>query len=456
MPETSAPPPAPTKRKTIYGLLLVALAGLALYAPKAVEESHNADLERYYIAGRTALAGGDIYEADGDRRFKYFPFFAQCMMPVAALGDALADRDSTGRIDDRSALRAGAYAWYLILCGSYLGAIALTVSMASAGRTEQHLPVGLICLLFSARMFVGNVRNGQINMVVMFLAVLGCWLLLNGRDRLAGIAIALGAAIKFMPIVLLLWCARQRRWFALATSGLTLAVVLFVIPAFTWGFTGNLSMLENYIGNRHKMVTDLPDNQAAGQSLASMTNRLLRPVNAASLRREDKQGNRDPIYINVFDLSPGHANHVALALVLIVTAATVRTLRNTPARLGIRGSLEAGLIFLLMLLISPETRKAHFVTVLVPAGALAAYYFEYGLTKKHLLAAGLAWICIALSSSGLLGEGDHYDYLNAYGIMFWGAVLLYLTVGSALRLPDLDPETVPPESATEEPHEQAT
>lgn len=413
-------------------LATVLLGGLGLYAPQAVEESHNADFRRYFTAGRVALRGGDIYEAGGAKRFKYFPFFAQCMMPVAYVGEAFAERTPEGDIDETSALRAGALVWYGILCLAYLGSLALAVGLTGARPGRAWMWPLLLALAFSARIFVGNVRNGQINMPVMFLAVLGCWLLARGRDRWGGVAIALGAAIKFMPIVLLLWCVRQKRWGALGAAGLTLLAVLFVVPAFSWGLNGNLEQLQGYINRRHKMVTDLPENQAAGQSLASMSNRLLRKVNAASLRRENDAGEADPIYIHVIDAPPAVAKWVALLLVLVVTAATVRMLSPTPARASPRCALEAGLIFLLMLMISPETRKAHFVTVLVPLAALAVTYVHLGWTRRQTVVLGLAFFCLALSSSGVLGEGDLYDYANAYGVMFWGGVLLYLAVSRAL------------------------
>ena len=415
-------PLTPRGRTVLLLCLLLLVTGLAAYAPKAVEESHRADFERYYHAGCTALSGGDVYAAKRDLQYKYLPFFAQCMAPVAWLAETMAGSPTTSVSD--AGLRVGAAIWYRVLYLSYFGSLLLAVLMCRPGSWKHALAIGVVGLALSVRFFVGNIRNGQINMPVMFLAVLGCWLLLNGRDCLAGIAVGLGAMIKFMPIVLLLWFIGQKRWWAVVYTLATVLAALILIPSLTWGASGNWSLLERYVTSRHKMVTSLPKEEAAGQSLPSMTNRLLRRVNATNLRR------KEPLYINVADVDPRTAKAVAGVLVLLVCMACWRSCRGEKACAGTVGALQAGAMFLLLLLISPEARKAHFATVLVPACALMNWQLAASRRRWVWWGLGLGFVLMVIPNRDLfdsMGARLVYDYLNAYGIVLWGAIALFVT-----------------------------
>jgi len=242
---------------------VVAAGAMAAYAPKAVEASYNADFERYYYAGSVALRGGDIYEATDDKQFKYFPVFAQLMMPVAYYGE----RHGCECHDSyRYELRVAAWLWYAILRASFLGSLWLVISLAKPICTKEALLLAVIAVAFSARFFVANARNGQINLPVMFLAVLGCWLATRKYEKLGGAAIALAACIKFMPVVLLLWFARRGWWRGIGAFLVTTLFLLLVAPAATWGFKGNVELLQRYVDSRHKMVTGVPEDEAPGQS----------------------------------------------------------------------------------------------------------------------------------------------------------------------------------------------
>lgn len=417
-----------------FALLAATLAAMAAFAPTAAKESHRADFERYYTAGCAAANGDDIYAPQDDRQFKYLPFFAQLMAPLAIVSECAADGEFTRCIfPSERGLKIGAYLWYCLLCTAYLGSLSLAATLCRPANARERLAALAAALAFSARLFVDNARNGQINLPVLFLALLGCSLVLRSRKWAGGAAIAFAAAIKFMPALLLLWLAKRRDWRAAAGLALFALAALFVFPAANWGFGRNAEMLRGYAAKRNKMVTDLPDRQAAGQSLPSLSNRLLSRVNAAPLRLKDERGHRRLVYINVVD-SRRAAKLLAVALSLLACAVIWLNLKPE-SDAGARAALELGAMFLLLLLVSPEARKAHYISVLLPAAALACVWARGALAKSRLTAAlaGLAFAALALSSEGVLGEGNLYTYLNAYGVMLWGGLLLFAACLAQLR-----------------------
>ncbi len=426
-------------------LFVLVLLGLAAYGPKAVLESREADFERYYRAGCVAAQGGDIYDhpADrGDLEFKYFPFLAQLLSPLAVLCEAIAQGELfPARMPTPVGQTLGAALWYVILCGCYLGSLRLSVSMTRSTDPRATLWLYAGGLFLSARFFVANVRNGQVNMVAMFLAVLGCWLVLRQRRRLGGALVALGALVKFMPATFLLWFARRRMGWASAYFLVTVLAGLLFVPSLHWGGgpERNIAQLRGYIERRRGMVTDVPDEEAAGQSVPSLLNRLLRPANAAPLRARKIDGTYTdaPIHINVVELSRGLVGKIVFAAVVAFAALALWAMRGALADRPLRGALEVSLVFLLMLLISPEARKAHFVTLLVPGVTLAAVAWSEA-TLRRLALGGLviAGMPLNLASRETVGERELYYLMNAYGVVLWPTLLLFAVVWVALRRRD--------------------
>ncbi|MBN2711411.1 MAG: DUF2029 domain-containing protein [Planctomycetes bacterium] len=439
---------------TIFLILL----SLAFYAPNAVRKSHKADFERYYYAGCVAMHGGDIYEKHDDLQFKYFPFFAEAMVPIAWISESACPSENPDKpFANEKALLFGAGLWFAVLSFSYLGSLLLAVSLCKPENISKALWIFWIALAFSARFFVANLKNGQINMPVMFLALFGCWLVIKGRECFGGISIGLAAATKFMPVVLLLWLFRKKKWWGGVYLASTVLACLFIFPSLIWGVEGNYDMLEKYIGQRKKMVTDLPEEQAAGQSIPSLTNRLLCKVNSAPLRLRDEDGNREPIYVNILNLEESTAKYIALAFVLILSAAAWRSLSPSYPGSSARRVVEVGLIFVLMLLISPEARKAHYITLLIPVAGLAAVYLEGG-AKRGWSLLGLSFVLSNITSRGIVGDNAAYYYLNAYCVVMWGAVILYMLLTSALHQPlpekaeiETEPDDIASDSLLDEP-----
>lgn len=419
------------------------LSFLLLLAPKIIQKSHRADFERYYVAGCVAARRGDIYQAGADLEFKYLPFFAQLMAPLAMVSEGLA----TGRPFDGPTPRGlylGATIWFVVLACSYLGSLLLTVLLCRPSTRRDGWWIAAFAFLFSARFANDNLRLGQVNMPVMFLALLGAYFASQEKARkkiVGAIVIAIAAAIKFMPVLLLLWLLWKRWYFAFFTGLFSLFVILLLVPSLTWegGIGANIAQLKGYWERRHRMVTDLPAEEAAGQSLPSLVNRLFRRVNAAPLRPRmvDGQVTREPIYICWVELDRATCRWIAGAAIGIAMI-LVGWMIGRSERHGVGIALEIGAIFLLMLIVSPEARKAHYVTMLIPAGALAAVGLRRPRAWGVWIVWGLAFMASFLSSQEVsmrLVGGEFPFYANAYGILLGSAILLLATIGVYLRKP---------------------
>lgn len=388
--------------KTALGVLLIALA---CFSFKAAEKSIHSDFERYYTAGKAVVNGEDIYAAEGHFQFKYFPVFAQFMVPFSIIPQNIA-----------------VYFWYFFIAACFVGMLVISIKLSGC-PPEKAVAVGLIILAICGRFFVNNARNGQINIPVAFFAYLGVFLVINSRERLGGFFTALAVCLKFMPVLLILFYLWKRKWRALLYSLLFTLVFLFIVPAFTWGFDGNLKLLDGYINRRSKMVESVAKKDSAGESIPAVLNRLFRDIPANTFKeRKERQYS-----INIASLPVKTVNRIVLGVILsVVLVYIIATVKS----FGIRDNknllaLEAALVFIIMLLISPEARNAHYITLILPVGILASSLFipQVREIMNPLYYLMPAFIFIMGTSSDIIGDAGS-SYTSAYGCASIGAIIL--------------------------------
>ncbi|MBN1257657.1 MAG: DUF2029 domain-containing protein [Planctomycetes bacterium] len=391
--------------RTLVFLLFLLL--LTAFAFKAAPRSATSDFRRYHTAGRAVLDGTDIYAAEGRLQFKYLPCFAQCMAPFALLD-----------------ISTSIYLWYAVIALGFTGMLLITLRLAlpeKEKRKKLSIAVAVLALLITGRFFVDNARLGQINIPVALLAFAGLYCVIKGHERKGGILTAWAACLKFMPIMLIAYYAWQRRWRAVLYGLAGIFLFCFMIPTLTWGWSENWSMLKGYADRRGKMVQSVPQEDAPGQSVPATLNRLLRPVRASSLHESDDRS----YSINFADLPVKTVNMISLAAVILLTIIVAWQTRpqSKEKRNSQHESIGAGLVLILMLLISPEARQAHFITLILPAGLLAAYVLD---NSRKYLEWALLIIAILLTlgtSSDLIGDAAT-SYASAYSCVGLAAVLL--------------------------------
>lgn len=156
------------------------------------------DAFTYLAAGERLNAGHPLYAlSPGDRPVDLKPPFwtvpllspppiAIVFRPLALLGDA------------------GAYVWW-IACVAIIAATCLAL------LRRRPVLVGLAMIVLSVPI-VYEIGVGNLNALLLAGITAAWYLLSHGRDRAAGVVIAMTTALKLTPIVLAWWLITQRRW----------------------------------------------------------------------------------------------------------------------------------------------------------------------------------------------------------------------------------------------------
>jgi hypothetical protein len=270
----------------------------------------------------------------------------------------------------------------------------------------------------------------------------GLYALHRQSGAASGLAVALAASIKVTPSLFGLYFLWSRRGWALAGGALGLAVFLFFIPGLWLGWSYNAHALSGFAQQATgKLEAGAPADEAQeggepvrgyGISLRGTLVKLLSPAIALPRRPAD-----EPRTINVVSLEPATAARLADALALALLIGTVWLTWPRAARTGPEAlALSWGLVAITMLLISPHTRKAHAVVLLIPTAALAALLLQERLAGavRKLAWAALVFLGAAtlLTAEGVIGERAA-EVAHAAGAATWAMVFLYVALACALR-----------------------
>lgn len=166
----------------------------------AVADWHLADMHVYRDAALRLRAGEPLYGGDVDplSAYRYAPWFAYAWVPLTYLPQPVID-----------------VGWSVILLGG--SAIAVWAGLRAGGRARIVVALLMAPILFAIS------AGGNIHGPMLALLMLGI------PRRWAGLAVGIAASLKLIPIVLVLIFVAQRRWWQVAISLGTAAVL--VLPA---------------------------------------------------------------------------------------------------------------------------------------------------------------------------------------------------------------------------------
>jgi alpha-1,2-mannosyltransferase len=162
------------------------------------------DFLAYHTAASRVLAGQPAYDmsyqgAGGFGLFYYPPTFIPLVLPLGLLSADLAT-----------------WLWVAGLIAAFLAGTALL----PVGRTTKWTLVLLAGLSWP---FVYAIKLGQVGQLLYLLFAIGWRWLDNGP--VLGVSGGIGAAIKIQPGLVLAWALLTRRWSAVVTGGIVLAVL---------------------------------------------------------------------------------------------------------------------------------------------------------------------------------------------------------------------------------------
>jgi alpha-1,2-mannosyltransferase len=381
----------------VYGLALLALLGYAVRTTYV--RPNEGDLRVYYDVVPRVEQGLDLYHhresATPERptAFIYPPPFAVVFLPLTwfpfsavrllwCLGMGLI------------AARACQRAWQLV-----------NRERGPPPRPWLCLAVGLA---ISLRFVLSDLGHGQVNLLVIGLALEGAALAEEERPRLAALCLALAVVFKLTPAVLVLgWLVARRQRLVAWTAGLGAALLL--LPSLVFGVGRNLEYLLRFVtevtpwnARQHAFV---PNNA----SLSSWLHRLL--VGQAEAGATPQR--------MLASLPPGAVDALTSALGLVVLGVVLWRVAPRDGRPG--PATRAAALLAAIPLVSPVAWKPHLVCLILP-GMLAAR----GLTRPgpQRVPLGLGALLTVGTTKGLLGRG-----LGEAAVL-WGA----LTLGLAFLL----------------------
>lgn len=365
-------------------VLLAVLALVSLVAVFTTRVSRKMpDFEVYRTAGERAMRAEPLYRAeDGHYQFKYLPAFALLASPLALLP-----------------AQAAKGAWFAI------SAVLIMVLLGLSLRAMPDLrrpPVLLLVLTFlaMAKFYAHELVLGQVNVLFAVLAVAAFVSMRGGRDAGAGALLALAVVVKPYGALFLPWLATRRARGALAamTAGL---VLLLLVPAIRYGWSGNLELLGDWW--RTVTVTTAPNlTNPDNVSLRAMFTKWLGPESAAP------------------------ALAAVASAMLIGVAAIVMAGRGT---LRAPDTLEGSLLLLMIPLLSPQGWDYVFL-IGTPAVMLLINYL--GALPGGLRAVTIAAIAaVALSIFDLMGRAAYSTFMRLSLITVF--VLIEIAAAVTLR-----------------------
>ena len=274
------------------------------------------------------------------------------------------------------------------------------------------------------RLVHSDFANGNANVLMLGILVLGFFLERRGSSLRAGGALALAASIKVAPILLLPWMLWRRRWRMSAgfLAGLLLWGVL--VPATILGPTQFGESFRSWYGGLLAPMNVAAEQYEepvgayfAGQSIRSLYHHLLRATDASA--HDD-----DVVFVNIVNWSKGTVDALYLITAALIFGATLWIFRGRDPTWS--GS-EIAAALLLTVLLSPLARKAHFVALYPAAvGAFTVVRMAKGRRRKTLGALyALAAALIILTAPGFLGS-----WLSKRAMAFcplsWSAMILWV------------------------------
>ena len=280
-----------------------------------------------------------------------------------------------------------------------------------------------------ARPIDSNFANGQINLYVFALVLLGVRALHEGRERRGALGLGAVTALKVVPALFLAQLAARRRVGAALLGGL-FAACLVLLPTLPLrgvrGVATDLTrwwtdVLEPFARGAEHLHTVWP--RTPGQSLTGVLYRL-------ATDDPDQLVDRDtPPTPPTLEALADARRRVRIATAVLLLMLFVPLLAR-PAPVGSRGFLvECSLVATTALFIAPLVHKAHYVWLLLPLGVAVAALFDARASRASRVGAAVALAAVALliasTAPALVGRRES-TYLAVYSAIFLGAVPLHL------------------------------
>ena len=394
-----------------YIAAVILIVFLSVYAFKCIKDNQENDFSIFYHAAEEALGEADLYSVDG---YLYPPSAALLLSPLLFLG-----------------LKSAAATWFFLNIVLLWSCVLLSIYLVFRKISGLRFAYYILPVLLVLRPVDSNFTNGQINLIILFIVLLGIAFFQRRKDLLSGFIISIAISVKLTPLVFLPYFLYKRAY--LAAIGMLIGLSLFMglLPALLWGPDRTVELMKQNV----EFLSRFPENgdptgYVSGHSAQATLLRLLTRSNVLPSRYANKPFY--PMHVNIMNLDRSTITHIGRVLFVILALAMVWLLRTDATdRKDPALSMECALILLAMLMISPLSRKAHFVSMIYPFALTVCFWTRFQSYRlfRRLILFSLV-ICFVLNNfpaSGLVGRRLSL-FLNAFSPLFFSSLLSFVTI----------------------------
>ena len=294
----------------------------------------------------------------------------------------------------------------------------LTFWPAAPDRLSFTSAAVLVPVLLSARILQEHLQHTQVNVFLLFLALLAFALFRGGRHAWGGLALAFAASVKAAPVLLIGYLVYRRRWRETAWTVAWLALLNGVLPALVFGPGEALDQWRSWRAVAAREIADPTSAHRLNQSLLAAAQRLVAEPQAATIA----------FY--------GAAGLLAVGLAFAFRGGSSE-LRSR------RAAGEWAISLVAMTLVTPLAWKAHYVTLL--AGYWCVWWGLRQLppgTPGRRWRLGLLWasvLLVTLSAPAVVGRQTAAALESLNAIALGALLVVVLGVSLLRRLPPLPP-----------------
>jgi hypothetical protein len=220
---------SPHRTKRLVATTLAVIAALYwVVAIPQIEVGHSVDFAVYYVAVKALALGRNPYNPtdfkrtekdlagvpaiEADRSVEP-PFFLLCMKPLATVNYKVA------------------WSAWIILTAIFFALALFFLLMRHHQHWANTITVAALALLYHP--VVTNLQYGQSKILLLLLLTLTLLAYESGKERIAGLSLAIASLARLFPGLLLIHFAMLRRWqliaFALAGGTIGTAIAMIVL-----------------------------------------------------------------------------------------------------------------------------------------------------------------------------------------------------------------------------------
>ena len=276
----------------------------------------------------------------------------------------------------------------------------------------------LVPVLLSARILQEHLQHTQVNLFLLFLVLLAFVLFREKRPASGGLALALAASAKAMPVLIVGYLVYRRRWRDAAWTIGWLLVLNGVLFALVFGPHEALEQWQSWRGVAAREIVAPATARGMNQSLLAVAYRLV----------------ADPATARLVFYAAAGVFALGLAIAFRGGSNDLRTRRAAG---------EFAIALVAMTLVTPLAWKAHYVTLLA-----GYWYVWWGLRQLppeaparrwRLALLGVSVVLLTLSAPAIVGK-QATAALESWNAIAAGALLVVVLGVSLLRrLPPLPP-----------------